>query len=78
MSESLFHKVAFSLNVIKLKTSSRLFLNEFCKIFKNSFFTGHLRGLLLIFRKLDTQTFSPIQICSLDHYCWQAIFEVET
>ena len=78
MLESLFNKVAFSLNVIKLKTSSRLFLNEFWKIFKNSFFTGQLRGLLLVFRKLDIQTLNSIQICSLDHCCWQAIFEVKT
>ena len=44
------------------------------KNFKNTFLQDTSRRLLLIFRKLDIQTFNSKQICSLDQYCWQAIY----
>ena len=54
------------------KTASR---NEFCKIFILS--TPFLQDTseLLIFKKLDIQTFNSKQICSLDQYCWHTIFD---
>ena len=65
----------FSMKFIKVKTTARIFFNEFSKTFKNTFFTGHLYSTLLIFRKLDIQTLNSKQICSLDQYCWHDIFD---
>ena len=50
--ESLFNKVADLQREILLKTASRIFFNEFCKNFKNTFFTGHLRTTDSDFQKL--------------------------
>ena len=43
--------------------------------FKDTFFTGLLWGLLLIFIKLDIQTFNSKQIFSLKQYYWHTIFD---
>ena len=79
MPESLFKKVVDLLAWnFKLKTASRIFLiffNEFFKNVKSTFLQDSSRQLPLIFRKHDIQTFNSKQICSLDQYCWHAIFD---
>ena len=44
------------------------------KNFKNTFLQDTSWRMLLIFRKLDIQTFNSNQICSLDQNFWQAIY----
>ena len=78
MPESLFNKVVDILPWnFKLKTASRIFLmffNEFWKYIKSTFLQDRSRRLLLIFTKLDTQSFNSKQIYSLDLYCRHAMF----
>ena len=61
---------------IKLKTASWIFFNEFCKNILRTYFLQNSSGrLLLIFRKLDIQTFNSKQIFSLNQYYWHSIFD---
>ena len=46
---------------MKLKAASRIFFNEFCKIF------------ILVFRKFGIQTFNSKQICLTQS--WHAMFD---
>ena len=64
----------------KLKTASLIFFNEFCKIFvlRTFFLQGFSGRLLVMFRKLNIQTFNSKQIISLDQYCWHAILVHKT
>ena len=61
------------------QTASRIFFiyfNEFSKNFNNTFLQDSSRWLLLIFRKLDIQTFNSKKAnLSLDQYCRHAIFD---
>ena len=41
---------------------------NFAKDDKNTFLQDSSRRLLLLFKKLDIQTFNSTQICSLDQY----------
>ena len=51
-----------------LKTASQIFFNEFCKIFKNTFFTEHLRaGASDIL--LDIKTFNPSRCVHFRKLC---------
>ena len=79
MPESLLNKVADLKPEILLKTVSWIFFNEFCKIFilRTHFLQDSSGQLLLIFRKLDIQTFNSKQIFSLDQYYWHAIFDLD-
>ena len=43
--------------------------------FKNTFLQDYSRQLLLIFRKLDIQTFNSKLFFSLDQYYYHAIFD---
>ena len=54
-------------NVI-LKTSSVRLHQDECLLGKNTFLQDSSRRLLLIFRKLDIQTFNSKQICLLNQY----------
>ena len=72
-----FNKVTYIFIEITLRHGSSPvnLLYIFRKLFpKNTSGELYLVQLLLIFRKLDIQTFNSKQICSLNQYCWQAIF----
>ena len=69
---SLFNKVVELLDWnFKLKTASGIFFSmNFAKGVKNTSLQDPSRRLLLIFRKLDIQTFNSKKICSLVKYMY--------
>ena len=49
-----FNKVSEACNFIKKKALAQVFSYEFCEVFKNTFFIGHLWWLLLAFQSVET------------------------
>ena len=63
MPESLFNKVA---GVKKKKTLTQVFSSEFCEVFKNIYFTEHLRTTVSVYGANGIgSNVSVIKVCSL-------------
>ena len=59
-------------SILAFSENAQCFVGAFLE---EHIFLGDTSGrLLLIFRKLHIQTSNCKQICSLDQYCWHAIF----
>ena len=60
-----FNKVAGACNVIKKETLAQVFSCEFCKISLSTFFTEHLRRLLLFFGNRPVKIFNLIHVSKM-------------